>query len=138
MTRKQERADIGGFTMAGLESFTKKWAKLFLEKDKPEKIIQVQATEENIKKYLPACSKVIYAIGFIRNSFPGPEENPTLSYNSSTGVIAPNLFGIGIAFPKVDRTNGDNPMKAVGLNPFMQQAEHNMPLWLSDQSQDRE
>jgi len=113
----------------GLVSFTKEWAKNILEKKKPSHIIQVQNTKENLQKYLPECTKIISAVGFKRNAFCYLDKHPELSYNDQNGIIAPQLFGIGIAFPKWDRS-GDEPVRRVGINHFMRYAKQIIPLWM--------
>ena len=51
------------------------------------------------------CDHVVYTIGFERRRLPLTPQWGPLKYNATNGILAPGLFGIGIAFPeyKTDR-----------------------------------
>ena len=78
-------------------------------------------------------NKIIYAIGYERNELPTINNMPNSlydSYNVTTGVIGPRLFGIGIAFPEqfIDQTG--EPQLGIGLIDFMQYAQCVLPTWM--------
>ena len=96
----------------GLKGKAATWARENLEqKTLHPNITRVKSNKENIAKWLPKCSKVAYAVGFVPRTLPTKwlgKEYKFEDYDNKTGVIAPNLFGVGIAFPEsiVDRKHG--------------------------------
>lgn len=115
----------------GIKSATAEWAKNNLEKRNSNLVTALYSNEENIKKYIGLCDKVIYAIGFEPNKIIGIHENTgTCTYDETTGIIAPGLFGIGIAFPE----GYTDPMglweHRVGLMSFVTYAKKMIPRWL--------
>ena len=77
----------------------------------------------------PISRHTIYATGFQKRLIP-VEGMQTLAYNDRSGIIAPGLFGLGIAFPeaKVDRYG--TLEYRVGLWKFMEYLNLVMPIWL--------
>lgn len=126
--------DMGNWVLhgnSGLKGSTAEWAKNVLEKNTPASIERVLNTPENIKQLLPECSKIIYAVGYERNTLPFIKENPELTYDDTTGIIAPRLFGIGIAFPEKYTDPLGNQEHRIGLNSFMTYAQRVIPQWLA-------
>lgn len=122
--------DMGGWllnTSSGLKGVAAEWAKNVLETNPPANLIRVESNKPNLDKYLQECTKIIQAIGFERNNIP---YNQTLSYDDKTGVIAPRLFGIGIAFPEKYVDPLGNVEHKVGLNSFMEYAQKIVPDWI--------
>jgi thioredoxin reductase len=114
----------------GLKGNTAQWAKEVLEKNPPENLMRVCNNEENRRDYLPECTKTIYAIGFEPNDVHATvPDNANLSYDDSTGIIGPRLFGIGIAFPEQHVDPMGNTEHRVGLNSFMEYAQEVIPQW---------
>lgn len=116
----------------GLRGTVAKWAYYTLEKEKPVNIIRLQNTLPARNSWLPICDKIIYAIGYERNEIPLlNSDNQQLDYDSTTGVISPRLFGIGIAFPEqvIDNETG-NPRNLIGLLDFMTYAQQIIPEWM--------
>jgi cation diffusion facilitator CzcD-associated flavoprotein CzcO len=118
------------FDDAGLKSTTAEWARENLDGVHPKNLTRVYSDETNIKKYLPQCQKVVYAIGFERRKFPVVTGFQELNYIQQTGIIAPGLFGFGIAFPEVKSNPLGIPEHRVGLAKFMDYLHRVMPLWL--------
>ena len=116
------------FDNTGLKGNAADWAKHHLHGDLPERLERYYSDPAHIEKYLPECTKVVHAVGFERRQIPitGCE---ALAYNDKTGIIAPGLFGIGIAFPegKVDPLG--NFEYNVGLWKFMTYLERIVPIW---------
>ena len=50
---------------------------------------------------IAACDRVVYTVGFERRKLPETPQWGQLDYNASNGILAPGLFGLGIAFPGV-------------------------------------
>ena len=113
-----------------LKGTTAIWAKEVLEKNPPANLSRIKIEDENkLNRWLRRCTKVIYAIGLERNQVPAINgTTPITSYQENTGLIAPRLFGIGVAFPeyKVDEGHGRH---IIGLNCFMDYAHRLIPQW---------
>lgn len=115
----------------GLKGLTAQWAREVLEgPNPPAHIVRVFNNEENRTLYLPECTKLIYSVGYERNDLPLTPEHADLEYNDKTGVIAPGLFGIGIAFPEHYVDHLGNEDHRVGLTSFMDYAQRIVPQWL--------
>ncbi len=91
---------------AGLKGDVAHWAKTVLEVNPPQNVLRILNTAQALREFLPHCTKVIYAAGFERNELPGVNGDASVydAYDRHSGLIAPNLHGVGIAFPqqKVD------------------------------------
>lgn len=114
---------------SGLKGKTAAWAREKVDGQSLEGLLRVESTRENIERYLPRCSKVVYGVGFEprRISVHGVD---ALRYDQDTGVIARGLFGCGIAYPRrvVDRAG--NVEYDVGLWKFMCHLERVIPIWM--------
>jgi hypothetical protein len=115
----------------GLEGVTALWAKNVLEQNPPSNLSRVLNTPENMARLLPMCNKVIYAIGY--------EPNPIivngtsrLLFDECSGVIAQDLYGIGIAFPPTGMVNGQKIAKN-GLHAYLGYAKRLIPQWISNE-----
>lgn len=125
--------DMGSWKLnneCGIKGITADWAKNVLEKNPPANLERILSNQANLKKLLPICTKLVYALGFERNEIPAPKENPTLKYNETNGVIGPRLFGIGIAFPEKTVDPLGNVEHKVGLNSFIEYAQKVVPNWI--------
>lgn len=123
--------DMGSWYLnisSGLKGVTADWARNVLEQNPPKNLMRVLSTEENIKKLLPECTKVIHAVGFDRNQI-NIKGHDTAQYNDTLGVIAPRLFGIGIAFPEKYIDPLGNVEHRVGINSFTEYALRVVPEW---------
>ncbi len=133
----QYAVDMGTWTMVtphSLKGVAAEWAKNVLEKNPPKNLTRIVSTDETLKEVLPSCTKVIYALGFERNDLPAINNSQAIStYNESTGFIAPRLFGIGIAFPELWADPSGYQFHRVGLNSFMEYAQHVIPEWANDE-----
>lgn len=119
------------FDDTGLKGQTAVWARANLHGQTVPALSRVYADSANVARHLPDCQKVIYAVGFQRRALPVLDDLPHLEYNPYNGIIAPGLFGLGIAFPeaKIDRYN--TVEYRVGLWKFMDYLKRIMPLWLN-------
>ncbi|MDR3550348.1 MAG: FAD-dependent oxidoreductase [Candidatus Babeliales bacterium] len=119
----------------GVKGTTGQWAKDVLEKNPPVNITRVHvANNEQLQPMIEQarCSKVIYATGYERSPLPAINDTtPITDYDGKTGIIAPRLFGIGLAFPEF-KTDDGYPRHIVGLNCFMDYALRLVPQWVSD------
>lgn len=126
---KMEQAYL--FDNTGLKGETAVWARANLHGQLSESLQRVYADEANIAKYLPLCQKAIYAIGFERRAWPKLDDLPKLEYNPHNGIIAPGLFGLGIAFPEAKLDMYGDTEYGVGLWKFMDYLNRMLPLWLA-------
>ncbi len=115
----------------GLKGETARWAKERVDGKHLEGLLRVKSTQENIDRYLPRCSKVVYGVGFEARGITIHGVNAS-RYDEDTGVIAPGLFGCGIAYPKriVDRAG--NAEYDVGLWKFMVHLGRVVPMWMNE------
>jgi len=118
------------FDNTGLKGPTAEWARIHLDGVLPKNLTRVFSSKETIEKYLPQCTKVIYAVGFERRTFPEVEGLASLTYLEQSGIIAPGLFGVGIAFPEAKTDPLGRMEYRVGLWKFMDYLQNIMPLWL--------
>jgi hypothetical protein len=117
------------FDDTGLKGTTAVWAREFIDGKQPEKLKRVLATHEHVSQYLPQCNKAIYAVGFQKRSLPIIEGFDQLHYNPHNGIIAPGLFGTGIAFPEANIDRFGTLEYRVGLWKFMDYITRMLPIW---------
>ena len=117
------------FDNTGLKGNAADWAKENLSGNLPKNLQREHSTAENIATYLPTCNKTIYAVGFTRRTQPQLEHFSTINYNITNGIIAPGLFGLGIAFPHQQIDPLGHAELAVGLGKFTNALDRALPLW---------
>lgn len=117
-------------TAGGLEGITAWWTKEVLEKNPPVNIQRVLYQPGIIEEYIKESSKIIYAFGYERNPLI-VNGSTDITYDNDTGIIKPNLYGIGIAFPQRDRVD-DKVYELVGVNSFMGRAKKLIPQWMKE------
>lgn len=116
----------------GIKGVAARWAMEVLEKNQPPNLIRIFNSPQSLAAWLPICNKTIYAIGYERNQL------PTINgvscsydrYDGSSGIIAPRLFGIGIAFPEMVADSHGKQYPGIGLNDFIDYAQRVIPLWM--------
>lgn len=114
----------------GIRGTAAEWAQNVLEKNPPANLTSIQVTADTIESVLAECTKVIYAIGYEQNELP-LINNTTPITQTECGMIAPRLFGIGIAFPeKITFPNGDEG-NCIGVNCFINYAQKIIPEWIN-------
>ncbi|HLD84305.1 MAG TPA: FAD-dependent oxidoreductase [Coxiellaceae bacterium] len=113
----------------GLKGETAKWVREHVTKNPLPQIERHLSTSEHIDTYLPNCDKVIYAVGFDRRQL--PVTGVSLShYDETNGIIAPGLFGAGIAFPIAVTDPFGRIERNVGLWKFLKNMKRTLPVWL--------
>lgn len=137
----QYAADMGTWVLhnsTGLKGVAAEWARNVLEKNLVPHLIRIFNTDAALKAWLPICNKIVYAIGYERNQTPAINGSlQDLLYDPTTGVIAPRLFGIGIAFPERQVDPFGNVEFQVGLSSFMAYAQRVVPEWVLKEVQMR-
>jgi hypothetical protein len=133
----------------GLKGDVATWAKENLEEDilpssdvskYLEKISTTREKEqENYKKHLPACTHVVQAIGYEKNTPPvlkkgdkhlQTEFDPlTGGFRDEKGEEVKGLYGAGIAWPNRVTDPEGNVEYAVGLAKFMSFLKEVVPNW---------
>ncbi|OIN83322.1 FAD-dependent oxidoreductase [Francisella sp. TX07-6608] len=125
--------NMGDWTLydnSGLKGETAKWVRENISQNLDSRVKRYLSTDEEINKHLHKYTKVIYAVGF-EQRVPSVEGIDVRIYDPTTGIIAPGLFGAGIAFPRrVTDPNGNVELN-VGLFKFMKDIRHFLPLWLN-------
>ncbi len=116
----------------GLKGVAARWALEILEKNPPANLIRIHNKPEALDAWLPICNKIVYAVGYERNDLPAINgvEKPYSNYDSSSGIIAPRLFGIGIAFPERIPDFEGTEQYGIGLNNFIEYAQRVLPAWM--------
>ncbi len=117
------------FDNTGLKGSTAHWARKNINGNLPENLYRYPATDENINNHLYSCEKVIYATGFSARKIK-VAELADLKHNVTNGIIAPGLFGFGIAFPEHVVDPFGYKEVNVGMWKFMAYINRVLPLWL--------
>lgn len=121
------------FENTGLKAIAATWALENIEGNPRDDITRLKSHSENIDVYLPKCQKIIYAVGFDRRSelcVDGVALSDIV-YDNRTGIIAPDLFGLGIAFPQRVIDHWLREEDSIGLLKFLNHLKSAMPLWRS-------
>lgn len=117
------------FDDTGLKGHAAQWARENLDGRLPDRLERCHVDGPEFDELLARCDRVVYTVGFEPRTVHAPQWGP-LRHNPANGIIAPGLFGIGIAFPghRVDPTG--HAEHRVGLEKFMQQLDQCLPIWL--------
>ena len=112
---------MDGWTLydnTGLKANTAQWARINISQQLNPLIKCYISNKQNIKQHMPACNKAIYPVGFKARHplIVGVDAN---HYDPKTGIIAPGLFGTGIAFPRLKTDPLGNQEFNVGLYKFL-------------------
>ena len=90
-------------------------------------------TPSNLLTHIPRCNKAIYAVGFTRRAIKIAGLPDDFLYDSQTGVIAPGIYGLGIAFPEtIPYTMGRVNYNVSAIWPFVQYLKRIFPEWLNE------
>jgi cation diffusion facilitator CzcD-associated flavoprotein CzcO len=114
----------------GLKGRAAQWAKANIDGTWPDRLDRVLVSNPDFDERLAQCDHVVYTVGFERRGLPRIPQWDSVDYDPTNGIIAPGLFGFGIAFPE----SHTNPLglteHRVGLYKFMQYLDTVLPLWL--------
>lgn len=112
----------------GLKGETAQWVRDNILKRPLPQIKRYVANADNINHHLPLCNKAVYAVGFSPRQL--PVSGLSLSqYDESNGIIAPGLFGVGIAFPIAVTDPFGRVERNVGLWKFLKNIRKTLPIW---------
>lgn len=114
----------------GLKGLAANYAKSELENVSNPRLTRCHIDAENADHLLAKANKAAYAIGFQARKI-HIEGICSTEYNTSTGKIATNLYGLGIAYPEFVIDRYGNEEYSVGLFKFAKYLDRVFPLWLS-------
>lgn len=117
------------FDNTGLKGHTAAWAREHIDGTLPKSLVRYRSNATNIERFLSKCDKVIYAVGFNRRDSISIGDYEHKHYNPHVGIIAPGLFGLGIAYPEVKADPFGSVETQVGLWKFMVYLNKVLPVW---------
>ncbi|MCX8563031.1 FAD-dependent oxidoreductase [Mycolicibacterium mucogenicum] len=117
------------FDDTGLKGHAAQWARDNLDGQLPDRLTRCHVDDPRFDELLAECDHVVYTVGFEPRALEAPQWGP-LQHNPFNGILAPGLFGLGIAFPgcRIDPTGFSE--HRVGLEKFIQQIDSCLPIWL--------
>ncbi|MBM7072245.1 FAD-dependent oxidoreductase [Shewanella sp. 202IG2-18] len=119
------------FDNTGLKDYAADWAREHIDGQWPDRLERVHCASDDKDQKLEQCDSVIFCIGFEkRDQIKLSPYKHSLPYNEGNGIIAPGLFGLGIAYPCRVTDPFGNVEHNVGLNKFMCHLDHVLPIWL--------
>ncbi|MCF6765418.1 FAD-dependent oxidoreductase [Thiotrichales bacterium 19S3-7] len=118
----------------GLKGPVAQWARLNLHQSnqvhqQTSQCLRLLSDEATVNRYLVECDYVVYATGFHRRVIT-IDGYPFNHYCQRTGIIAPGVFGVGIAYPQLVQSPLGTLEGNVGLWKFSQYLDQVMPIWL--------
>ena len=119
------------FDDIGLKGQAACWARENIDGLRPDRLERYPVRCPEFQELLQMCDHVVYTIGFERRQFPLTPQWGPLEYNVTNGILAPGLFGIGIAFPDYQTDPLGFGEYRVGLFKFMQHLNAALPVWLN-------
>ena len=123
-------APNSAFDDTGLKGQAAVWARENIDGKYPDRLERCWVSSPEFQGKLEACDRVVYTVGFERRKLPTTPQWGELEYNQQNGIIAPGLFGLGIAFPEYAEDRYGFGEHRVGLKKFMDYLNAVLPLWL--------
>lgn len=118
------------FDNTGLKGEAALWAREYIDGTLPDNLERVNVREGHVSTALCECDRVVYAVGFTRRkSLFINGYGDDVPHHPTTGILAPGLFGLGIAYPEEKRDPMGNLETQVGLWKFMTYLDRIMPIW---------
>lgn len=114
----------------GLKGHAADWAHENIDGTPPPRLARCHIGDPEFDELLQTCDHVVYTVGFERRHLPLTPQWGPLDYDPTNGILAPGLFGIGIAFPEYSIDPMGAGQYRVGLQKFMQRLDTALPLWL--------
>jgi cation diffusion facilitator CzcD-associated flavoprotein CzcO len=118
------------FDDTGLKGQAAAWARENIDGVHPERLERCWIGSPDFAEKIAACDRVIYTVGFERRTLPVTKQWGQLEYNPVNGILAPGLFGLGVAFPEFATDPHGYGQYRVGLKKFMDHLNAVLPLWL--------
>jgi cation diffusion facilitator CzcD-associated flavoprotein CzcO len=117
------------FDDTGLKGQAAAWARENIDGVHPERLERCWIGSPDFAEKIAACDRVIYTVGFERRTLPVTKQWGQLDYNPVNGILAPGLFGLGVAFPEFATDPHGYGQYRVGLKKFMDHLNAVLPLW---------
>lgn len=118
------------FDDTGLKGRAAVWARENIDGVLPDRLERCLVSSPEFEEKIAECDHVVYTIGFERRQLPETRQWGTLNYNPRNGILAPGLFGLGIAFPEYAEDPYGYGQYRVGLKKFMEYLNSVLPLWM--------
>lgn len=118
------------FDDTGLKGRAADWARENIDGAYPERLERCWVSGPDFDEKLAECDRAVYTVGFERRKLPATPQFGPLDYNPQNGIIAPGLFGLGIAFPEYAADPYGYGQYRVGLKKFMDYLNSVLPLWM--------
>lgn len=119
------------FDDTGLKGRAAAWARENIDGVLPERLERCWVSSPEFAERLAQCDRAVYTVGFERRKLPETPQWGPLDYNRTNGILAPGLFGVGIAFPQYAQDPYGYGQFRVGLKKFMDYLDTVLPLWLA-------
>lgn len=119
------------FDDTGLKGNAAAWSRENIDGTYPERLQRYWVNSPEFAEQLQACTHAIYTVGFSRRRLPATPQWGELEYDPVNGIIAPGLFGLGIAFPEYGIDSFGSGQYRIGLIKFMQRVNTALPVWLN-------
>jgi cation diffusion facilitator CzcD-associated flavoprotein CzcO len=118
------------FDDTGLKGRAADWARDNIDGVLPDRLERCWVSGPEFDEKLSECDHAVYTVGFERRKLPETPQWGELEYNQQNGILAPGLFGLGIAFPEYAEDPYGFGQYRVGLQKFMEYLDSVLPLWL--------
>lgn len=118
------------FDDVGLKGRAAEWARENIDGVLPERLERCWVSSPDFEQKVAECDRAVYAVGFERRQLPETPQWGQLEYNPRNGILAPGLFGLGIAFPEYAPDRYGYGQYRVGLKKFMDYLDSVLPLWM--------
>lgn len=117
------------FDDTGLKGRAAVWARENIDGVYPPRLERCQVSSPDYDEKIAECDRAVYTVGFERRKLPATPQWGELAYNHRNGILAPGLFGVGIAFPEYATDPYGYGQYRVGLKKFIDYLESVLPLW---------
>jgi cation diffusion facilitator CzcD-associated flavoprotein CzcO len=117
------------FDDSGLKGRAADWARENIDGVYPDRLERCWISSPGFEEKLAECDRAVYTVGFERRTLPETKQWGQLDYNPNNGILAPGLFGLGIAFPARATDRYGYVEYRVGLKKFIDHLHSVLPLW---------
>jgi len=117
------------FDDSGLKGRAAVWARENIDGVYPDRLERCWISSPDFEEKLAECDRAVYTVGFERRTLPETKQWGQLDYNPNNGILAPGLFGLGIAFPARATDRYGYVEYRVGLKKFTDHLHSVLPLW---------
>jgi cation diffusion facilitator CzcD-associated flavoprotein CzcO len=117
------------FDDSGLKGRAADWARENIDGVYPDRLERCWVSSPDFEEKLAECDRAVYTVGFERRTLPETKQWGQLDYNPNNGILAPGLFGLGIAFPARATDRYGYVEYRVGLKKFIDHLHSVLPLW---------